>query len=119
MENREANETVVCSFRKEGDLLFGVVLKFCIWYCAPVNIALIKRFKCTHQSILFTSGSPGREILSQYAEIDRLGSFIFLVSKKLLPIVAVQISDIIGKCVKVTGKTYDYVIKIPNSFECH
>ena len=44
---------------------------------------------------------------------------IFYVLKQLIPIVAVPISDIVGKCVKVTGKIYNYVIKIPNSFECH
>ena len=84
-------------------MLFGIVHKFCICDCSPVNIALIKPFQCTHQSILHTSGNSGRDILSQCAEIDLLSSFIFQVSKQLLPIIAVPISDITCKCVKISG----------------
>ena len=82
-------DSTVCSFHKDGILLFGAVQKFCICDCSPVNIALIKPFQRTHQSILHTSGIPGRDILSQYAEID---SFAIQVSKQLLPIVAVPIA---------------------------
>ena len=112
-------DSTVCSFRKEGTILFGIVHKFFICDCSPVNIALIQPFQLTKQSILHTSGTPGRDILSQYAEIDLLSSFIFQVSKQLLPVIAVPISDITCKCIKISSKTYDYIIKIPNSFEHH
>ena len=112
-------DSTVCSFRKEGTISFGIVHKFCICNCSPVNIALIKPFQCTNQSILHTSGNPGRDILSRYAEIDLLSSFIIQVSKELLPVIAVPISAITCKCIKISCQTYDYIIKIPNNFEHH
>ena len=73
----------------------------------------------TNKSILSTSGSPDRDILSQYAEVDLLSSFVVLVEKQLLPLVALPISDILNKCIKVNGKDYDYIVKIPNNYEYH
>lgn len=112
-------DSTVCSFRKEGTMLFGIVHKFFICDYSPVNIALIEPFQLTKQSILHTSGTPGRDILSRYAEIDLLSSFNFQVPKQLLPIIAVPISDITCKCIRISCKTYDYIIKIPNNFEHH
>ena len=56
----------------------------------------------TNTSILNTSGNSGRDILSQYTDVDLLIKFIIEVMKQLLPLVAVPISDILNKCVKVS-----------------
>ena len=74
--------------------MFGVIQKFCVRDCAPVNVALIKPFHMTNKSIL---SAPGRDILSQYAEVDLLISFIVQVEKQLLPLVAIPISDILNR----------------------
>ena len=113
-------DSTVCSFHKEGTILFGIVHKFIICDCSPVNIiALIEPFQLIKQSILHTSGTPGRDTLSQYAEIDLLSSFIFQVSKQFIPVIAIPISGITCKFIKISCKTYDYIIKIPNNFEHH
>jgi hypothetical protein len=112
-------DSTICSFRSGGSQLFGVIQKFCLCECAPVNVVLIKPFDTTNTSILSTSGNPGRDILSEYAEVDLLSSFISQVKKQLLPLVAVPIADILNKCVKVSGTDYDYIIKIPNNYEHH
>ena len=65
-----------------GSQAYGVVQKFCIIDCLPINVALIKPFEPTNLSILHSSGRPGREILSKYAQI------------------AVPISDILCKMCK-------------------
>ena len=85
----------------------------------PVYIALISPFQLTDGSILSTSGNPGRETLRQYAEIDLLSSFVIQVTKQLLPLIAVPITDVLDKCIKVSGKRHDYVIKLPNNYEHH
>ena len=71
----------------------------------------------TNKSILSTSVNPGR--YSQYAEVDLLSSFNVQLEKQLLPLVAIPISDILNKCVKMNGKDYDYIVKIPNNYEHH
>ena len=112
-------DSTICSFRSGGSQIFGVIQKFCLCECAPVNVVLIKPFDMTNKSILSTSGNPGREILSEYAKVDLLSSFVSQVKRQLLPLVAVPISDILSKCIKVSGKDYDYIVKIPNNYEHH
>ena len=112
-------DSTICSFRNNGSQSFGVIQKFCLCECSPVYVALIKPFQLTNRSILNTSGNPGRKILCQYAEVDLLSSFIIQVTKQLLPLIAVPIADILDKCIKVSGKTHDYVVKIPNNYEHH
>ena len=111
--------STICSFRNNGSQSFGVIQKFCLCECSPVNVALIKPFQLTNRSILSTSGNPGREILCQYAEVDLISSFVIQVTKQSLPLIAVPIADILSKCIKVTGRTYNYIVKIPNNFEHH
>lgn len=112
-------DSTICSFRGEGSQSYGVIQKFCLCDTAPVNVVLIKPFHLTNKSILSTSGNPGRDILSQYAEVDLLSSFVIQVKKQLLPLVAVPIADILYKCVKVSGNDHDYIVKIPNNYEHH
>ena len=75
-------DSTICSFKTGGSQAYGVVQKFCIIDCLPINVALIKPFEPTNLSILHSSGRPGREILSKYAQI------------------AVPISDILCKMCK-------------------
>ena len=84
-----------------------------------MNIALIKPFSVHTSQYCVLVVTQEEIFLSQCAEIDLISSFVIQVSKQLLPIVAVPISDITRKCVKVSGKNNDYIIKIPNNFEHH
>ena len=46
-------------------------------------------------------GSSCRQSLEKYAEMDLLGSFIVKVHNELLPICAIPISNLSGKCVRI------------------
>jgi hypothetical protein len=111
--------STICSFRNNGSRSFGVIQKLCICECSPFYVALINPFHLTNTSILNTSGNPGRETLRQYSEIDLLNSFVIQVTKQLLSLIAVPITDILDKCIKVSGKSHAYIIKIPNNYEHH
>lgn len=54
-----------------------------------------------------------------YADVDLISSFIIQASKDLLPIIAVPISDIVNKCIKVSVEAHTYIVKIPNNYEHH
>ena len=96
-------DSTICTFRNNGSRSFGVIQKLCVCECSPVYVALIHPFQLTNRSILSASGNPGRETLRQYAEMDLLGSFVIQVSKQLLFLIAIPISDIwtsVSKCLE-------------------
>ena len=67
-------DSTVCSFQSEES---GIIQKFSLCKCLPVNVLFVKLL--TNQSILRASGNPGRDVHSQYADID-ISSLITLVS---------------------------------------
>ena len=107
-------DSTICSFQNGGSQLFGVIQKFCVRDCAPVNVALIKPFHMTNKSILST---PGRDILSQYAEVDLLISFYCSSRKTVTSTCRNTNFGHLKQMIKVNGKDYDYIVKIPNNYE--
>ena len=71
-------------------------------------------------SILKRSGNPGRDNLNTFAEVDIVSAFVVEVSKKMLDISVIKISDMLCKCIQVFCKnsSHDYVVQ-PNNFEHH
>ena len=66
-------------------------------------------------------GSSCRQSLEKYAEMDLLGSFIVKVHNELLPICAIPILNLNGKCVRISfqDKNHSFIVNIPNNFEHH
>lgn len=109
-------DSSICCYKKDDDKSYGEIQKFC--FSPP--IVLLKPFKESASSLLKTIGSPCRDKLEMYAEVDLLSLFSVQV-EDTLPICAVPISSILCKCVKVSCKDSDffYIIQIPNNFEHH
>ena len=98
----------------------GVIQKFCLCPSSPA-LVLIQPFQTSSTSLLKSIGNPGRHVLKSYADIDLLSAFFVSVSKQLLPVCAVPVSQLLCKCVRVSCSdlTVDYVVKIPNNYEHH
>ena len=78
---------------------------------------LIKPYKRSGSSLLRTAGDPCRDRLREYAKYDMLDEFFVEVTRDFLPVIAVPICDLLGKCVLVSTARHNYVINIPNNFE--
>ena len=66
------------------------------------------------------SGNNGSENLNAFGEVDIVSAFVVEVSKKMLDISVIKISDMLCKCIRVFCKnsSHDYVVQ-PNNFEHH
>lgn len=116
-EDSKRNSTV-CSFVVTATEQVGVIQKFI--NCTP-PIALLKVFRQSRSSLLKSVGTPGRQNLQSYADVDILSAFIFRVHKRLPNTLrAVPIANIVSKCIRIDcpGR-YDCVVKLPNHFEHH
>ena len=65
-------------------------------------MVLIRPFQTSSTSLLKRIGNPGRDVLKSYADIDLLSAFFIPVSKQLLPVCAVPISQLLCKCIRVS-----------------
>ena len=111
--------STVCSYVANGKDYYGIIQAFLL--VENTVIVLIKPFTSSG-SLLQTTGTPGRRVLQRYVRSDLLAAFIVQVKKELtLPIMAVTLEQLTYKCIRVQqpSRPYDYVVKIPNSFECH
>ena len=111
----------VCCYVAGGVEDFGIIQKFCLASGYP-PVAIIKPFKKTGSTLLKSIGDPGRELLTNYAEIDLLSTFfVQVMSRSYLPLCAIPVCDILCKCIIIshTCSTTDYIIKLPNNFERH
>ena len=97
-----------------------MIKKFCLCPSSPA-LALLQPFQMSSDSLLKSIGNPCRDVLKSYAGIDLLSAFFIPVSKQLLPVCAVPVSQILCKCVRVccSDLSVDYVVKIPNNYEHH
>ena len=113
-------DSSVCCYIDQGVEQFGIFQKFCLCSSCPA-IALIKPFQKAPTSLLKSIGNPGRDILKSYIEIDLLSTFFVPVTKRFLPVLAVPLSQLLCKCVRVccNDSSVDYVVKIPNNYEHH
>ena len=113
-------DSSVCCFSDRTAERYGVIKKFCL--CpSTAALALIQPFQISTTSLMKSMGSPCRDVLKSYADIDLLSAFFTPVSKQLLPVYAVPVSQILSKCIRVccSDLSVDYVIKIPNNYEHH
>ena len=113
-------DSSVCSFSDGTTERCGVILKFCLCPSTPA-LALVQPFQVSPTSLLQSIGNPCRDVLQDYADMDLLSAFFTPVSKQLLPVCAVPVSQIHCKCIRVccSDLSVDYVIKIPNNYEHH
>ncbi len=113
-------DSSVCCYSDGTEEHYGVIQKFCLCPSLPALI-LVRPFEISSTSLLKSIGNSGRDILNSYADIDLLSAFIVSVSKQLLCVSAVPVSQIVCKCVRVCCNelSVDYVVKIPNNYEHH
>ena len=111
-------DSTICSYYKDGREQFGRINRFLIVNSLP--IVHIKPF-LPSGSLLQAAGVPGRVTLKRYASVDLLSYFMIRVEKKTLPVVATRLESITRKCICVHQDTsqYQFVVKLPNYFECH
>ena len=110
-------DSSICCFTHKGSKQYGIIQKFIL---SP-PIALVKPFKKTTSSLLKGVGNPVRARLSSYARVDLLSSFIVEVHIEPLPLCAIFITSLLGKCVCVSSQNSVcmYIAHIPNNYEHH
>ena len=111
--------STVCSFVCNGAEQYGTIDSF--YLIESVAVAIIKPFTPA-SSYLQTIGVSGREILHQYVSVDLLGVFIVQVKHdQTLPLICVALDSITCKCIKICplSSPFSFVVKIPNTYECH
>ena len=110
-------DSSICSYVYDKKKSYGIIQKFC---CSPPTV-FVRPFNITQLSILKRSGNPGRDNLKAIAEVDIASAFVVEVSKEMLDICVIKISDLLCKCIRLSCKnsSHDYVIQIPNNFEHH
>ena len=109
----------VCCYVVGGVEDFGIIQKFCLAQ-GSLPVAIIMPFKRTESTLLKSIGDPGRELLSNYAEMDLLSNFfVQVMPSSSLSLCAIPVCNIVCKCVRITHDTTDYIIKLPNTFERH
>ena len=110
-------ESSICLFAVNGTKVYGCIEKFIL---TPPTV-LVKPFSATLSSLLKDAGNPSRTKLKNYAQADLLSAFIVQVKNEMLPVCAVPITAILGKCVRISCKdsTSTYIVRIPNNFEHH
>ena len=118
-EDGKRDSSVCCYFDGTAEYC-GIIKKFCLCPSSPA-LTLLQPFQTSPNSLLKSIGNPCRDILKSYADIDLLSAFFVPVSKQLLPVCAVPVSQIVCKCVQVCcgHLSVDYVVKIPNNYEHH
>ena len=93
-------DSSVCCYSDGTEEHYGVIQKFCLCPSLPALI-LVRPFEISSTSLLKSIGNSGRDILNSYADIDLLSAFFVSVSKQLLCVSAVPVSQIVCKCVRV------------------
>ena len=117
----EKRDSSICCYHDGTLESYGVIQKFCLCPSLPA-VVLIRPFDASSTSLLKSIGNSGRDILNNtYANIDLLSAFFIAVSKELLHVTAVPVSQIVCKCVRVCCNNFgvDYIVKIPNNYELH
>lgn len=109
-------DSTVCLYLIKGVELVGTIKAFHIVKSEP--IALVQTF-VKSGSLLQTVGVPGRQTLEEYCRLDVLSSFVIQVKDQpSCDVLAVPLSSIIAKCIKVhpNHSSFSYIIKLPNCY---
>ncbi len=110
-------DSSICCYVENGEKKYGTIQKYIL---AP-PIVLLKPFKKTSTSLLFSTGNPCRARLQRYADADLLSTFIVQVFDETLPLCAIPMSTLCCKCVKISfpDSNHSFIVHIPNNFEHH
>ena len=111
----------VCSFLSNRCERYGLVKKFMLCGSLP-PFAIVKQFVLTGSTLLKSTGVPGRELIKNYVDVDILSAFFFQVKKDLSDhLLVVPLNNLHSKCVLIEcmGSPFNYVVKIPNTYEHH
>ena len=116
-DHTSKRENTYCMFVTNGSIGYGQIEFF---IAKPVPQALVNVFNIDPISMMANSGNPCRPSLMVYKEVDYISMFVKpIASSTSSNLLSVNISDIIGKPVRIETDTREYFIYQPNYYERH